>query len=291
MKTLIISIVCSIVITTAGVGYAVLSNKHEGQNTLQPAAEVTVQLTKMQSEMAGLKETMAKQAASLQQLTVDNSAVRTKITELEQQLKNAAGIIQAILLEKKDGVEKAGSSETESVSSNNPNALSAALLNQISTGEVFKDPQVAKIFQEQVAQAMKNIQEEQRQTQAERFNEQAQQRIANRITDFAKKQNLSDYQQQELLKNITESNKQGMDLFTQLRDQKITQDEFNSQRDTIRKGIEEKAQQILLAPQYEEFKKSESSILSGPLFGGGGRNQRGPNNRQPSNPQPQTQPQ
>jgi hypothetical protein len=282
MKYVISIVIACLAIGTVISGYFILS-KNTGtgaQTSVQPTAEGT-RITKMQGELVELKETLDRQSVSLQKLTEDNAANRAKITGLEQQLRNATAIIQALLLEKKGGEETAGSSESGPQSSNKTTALSATLLNQIASGEVFKDPQVAKAFQERVAEALKNIQQEEREAQRERFTQQMQQRLNRRIEDFATKQNLNDYQKQELVKALAEGNKQTMDLFTQVRDQKITLEQFTTQQDTIRKGVNASVQQVLSPQQYEEYKKVEPSILRGPMFGRGNRNQPPP---PPTNP-------
>jgi hypothetical protein len=221
------------------------------------------QLENIQLQLNELKEIISKQSLFIQKLKEDILVASVKIVILEKKLQDTIAIIQASLLDK-TSLNTVGSSQQQE---QKPVHLLDPLLNQVLSGELFSDPQFAKVFQEQVAEAVKNLQQKEREEQQKRFNEQLQQRLARRIEEFAKTLNLTEYQTQELSKSLTERGNKTIELFTKFRTQEISAEEFRTQRDTVRNETNEKIKSILLPDQYEQYLKAESN-LSRELNGG-----------------------
>ena len=130
---------------------------------------------------------------------------------------------------------------------------------------VFQNPEFAKLFVGKVEEAIKIIEEKQRAEQVKRNAEQLQKRITQRIDEFAKAQNLNDYQKQELTKIISDRAAKSLELFAQMRQnsdsgQQLSPEQMRAQMDTIRTESNEKVKQVLLPNQYEEYQKVENSI-------------------------------
>jgi hypothetical protein len=210
----------------------------------------------IQNELVELKDILAKQLLFTQKLKEDNLSDSAKIINLEKKVQDMTAIVQASLLDN----YLAGNPDTKSAGKDQPVHLLDPLLNQIMSGELFKDPQFAKVFQEQVAEVVKNIQQKQREEQIEKFNEQLRQRLGKRIEDLAKSLNLNDYQQQEFSKILSERGNKTIELFSKFRVQELSAEEFRDKRETLRNEANEKVKQILLPQQYDQYKKVEPSF-------------------------------
>ncbi|MBI4712963.1 MAG: hypothetical protein HY762_06665 [Planctomycetes bacterium] len=155
---------------------------------------------------------------------------------------------------------------------------------------MFQDPQFAEVFQQKVEEAIKNIQQKEREEQTARFNQQMQERLIRRIDEFAKSSNLNDYQKQELNRILSDGANKTLDLVGQVRADKISRDEFNAKREAVRVEADGQVKGILLPQQYEQFQKSEQSASGGfrsGMMGGGGSGGRGGGPPQTETPQPQ----
>jgi len=229
------------------------------------------EIAKLKNETAELKDSLAKQYAFIKKMKEDNLANSARIITLEKELQNTAAIIQAFLLDKNISSD---SSMAKSDPFNKPMHLLDPLLNQIMSGEIFKDPQFAKVFQEQIIEAIKTIQENEQKEGMSRFKEQLQQRLTKRIDDFAKTLTLNDYQQQEFTRILSDGGNKTIDLFSQFREQKLSAEEFRIKRETLRAESNDKVKQVLLPDQYEQYQKAESSLFRG-IMPGLGRNSGG----------------
>ncbi|MBI5779886.1 MAG: hypothetical protein HZA49_10610 [Planctomycetes bacterium] len=284
MKYFTIIIGLLLVVSVSVLGYFVINDRTK---PVQPAPQLLSdtpglkeEIGKLQTENTELKDNLAKQYAFIQKMKEDSLADSARIAKLEKEFHDTMAIIQALLLDKNlAGTDSSAKDKTE-----RPVHLLDPLLNQILSGEIFKDPQFAKVFQEQVAEAVKAFQENERKEETEKFKEQLQQRLAKRIEEFSKTLNLNVYQQQEFTKILSENGNKTIDLFTQFREQKISPEEFGTKREAIRTESNEKVKQVLLPEQFEQYQKAELSLFRGIMPGmgrGGGNNP----------PRPQEQPQ
>lgn len=285
MKYLTIIVGLLLVAAVSVLGYFVISDRAKpapsAPQQLSETPGLKLEISKLQNETAELKDNLAKQYAFIQKMKEDSLADSARIIKLEKEFRDTMAIIQALLLDKNlAGVDNSSKDKTE-----RPVHLLDPLLNQILSGEIFKDPQFAKVFQEQVAEAVKTIQENERKEEMGKFKEQLQQRLVKRIEEFSKTLNLNDYQQQEFTKILSDSGNKTIDLFTQFREQKISSEEFRTKRETVRTESNEKVKQVLLPEQFEQYQKSESTLFRGIMPGGMGRG----GDNQP--PRPQEQPQ
>ena len=271
MKYFTIIIGLLLMVAVGVLGYFVISdrNKPEQSTPQQLSATPGLQseITKLRDETAELKDNLAKQYGFIQKMKEDSLADSARIVKLEKEFRDTMAIIQALLLDKNPaGLDGSSKDKTE-----RPVHLLDPLLNQILSGEIFKDPQFAKVFQEQVAEAFKTIKENERKEETEKFKEQLQQRLTKRIEEFSKTLNLNDYQQQEFTKILSDSGNKTIDLFTQFREQKISSEEFRTKRETVRTESNEKVKQVLLPEQFEQYQKAELSLFRGIMPGGMGR--------------------
>ena len=286
MKYFTIIIGLLLTVAVGVLGYFVISDRtKEAPSAPQPLSEAPgwqSEIGKLRNETAELKDNLAKQYAFIQKMKEDSLADSARIVKLEKEFRDTMAIIQALLLDKNlAGLDGSSKDKTD-----RPVHLLDPLLNQILSGEIFKDPQFAKVFQEQVAEAVKTIQENERKEEMEKFKEQLQQRLTKRIEDFAKTLSLNDYQQQEFTRILSDNGNKTIDLFTQFREQKLSAEEFRTKRETVRTESNEKVKQVLLPEQYEQYQKAELSLFRGimPGMGRGGDNQ--PPRPQEQPPQP-----
>ena len=275
MKYFTISVGLVLVIATGILGYFVVTdrmNRVPSAPKSTPEAPAWIpEIAKLQNETAELKDNLAKQYAFIQKLKEDSLADNARIVKLEKEFRDTIAIIQALLLDK----NPAGLDSVAKNESDRPVHLLDPLLNQILSGEIFKDPQFSKVFQEQVAEAVKTIQENERKEETEKFKEQLQQRLVKRIEEFSKTLNLNEFQQQEFTKVLSDSGSKTIDLFSQFRDQKLSSEEFRTKRETLRTEATNTVKQILLPEQFEQYQKAELSLFRGimPGVGRGGDNQ------------------
>ena len=273
MKYFTIIIGLLLVAATGVLGYFAISERTDSGQPVYlsslDAPALKSEIGKLQDENTGLKDSLTRQDAVIQKMKEDNLAESARIIKLEKEFRDTMSIIQALLLDKSpDGASKDKAER--------PVHLLDPLLNQIMSGEIFKDPQFAKVFQEQIIEAVKTIQENERKEDLGKFKEQLQQRLGKRIDDFAKTLSLNGYQQQEFTRILSENGNKTIDLFSQFREQQISAEEFRTKRETLRTESNEKVKQVLLPEQYEQYQKAEASlfrgIMPGPGKGGSGGN-------------------
>ncbi|MFH1227653.1 MAG: hypothetical protein V1701_07100 [Planctomycetota bacterium] len=226
--------------------------KVNGQITSDEVKDLNSRLNKFQNDLTNLKGIIARQS----QLTENNTLYGARIAVLENKMQ----VIKAWLENK--------------VQSNTPDIqpspdlqanLSGASTQNFSP-ELFQNPEFAKLFQNKVEESLKSIQQKQREDMEKRISEETQKAVANRIEEFAKAQNLNDYQQQELNKIISDRTNKTMELFNKERTQEITREEVRTKIDSIRNESNENVKQILTSQQYEEYKKIEN-IPGGGMMG------------------------
>lgn len=238
-------------------------------------AELTARVKQLQDELLALKKSVNQQANDMAQLTANNS----RIDDFYKKLKE----LQAMLT----GPGKPGATGSQTgpeFQAGAPGEFTGSF-----SPELFQNPEFAKLFVAQVESAIKQIEEKERAEQAKRITEQIQKRLAQRIEEFAKAQNLNDYQKQELSKILTDRVAKSQELFAQMRpgldsDQPSSPDQMRAQMETLRTESNEKVKQILLPNQYEEYQKIENRLTGG--RGGGGRGPGGQGNQPAPAPAP-----
>jgi predicted HicB family RNase H-like nuclease len=264
MKYLVIIIAVITLISAGSVAYLYLNPGYLGHSisdeklTSGEAKDFSSHLNKLRDELVNLKDTLARQSLLIQKLKDDNILDKARIVNLERKL-------QPLPSENKGG-SSISNTQTSSEAKINPFELPY----QSFSPELFKDPQFAKLFHDQVNEVIKEIQKEERDEQTKQFTTQLQQRVTKRIEEFAKAQNLNDFQQQELNKIVADRINKSMELFTKMRSQEMEQQEFRTQTNTLRSESNEKVKQILLPQQYEEYQKIERQFNQGMGGGGGG---------------------
>jgi len=265
MKYFIIIIVCVVIIGMGVAGYFFMikkplsllpspqNDKMLSQTASEEITSLKSQIAKLQRELNESKDILSKQSLFMQKLKEDILSDNARIINLEKK-----GPIIAVN----------PSPQTKSEEKEQPVRSSNPLLNQTLPSELFKDPQFTKVFQEQVAEALKDIQQKQREEQIERFNEQLRQGLSRRIDELSKSLNLNDYQKQEFSKILTERVDKTMELSSKLRTQELSPEEYRTQRESLRNEANEKVKQILLPQQYEQYQKAEPSVNRRLLQGG-----------------------
>jgi hypothetical protein len=257
MKYFIVIIAVITLVSTGLVGYLYLNpgyfhKKTVSQLTSDEVKDLNSRLNKFQNELANLKDIITRQSRLTDNNTLDNA----RIAGLEKK-------IQA-LLENKGQLNVSNIQPSPDLQAN-----LSGLSNQNFSPELFQNPEFAKLFQDKVEESIKNIQQKQREEMGKRMSEEIQKAIAKRIEEFAKAQNLSDYQQQELNKIISDRTNKMMELFNKERSQEITREEVRTKMDSIRNESNENVKQVLSSQQYEEYKKVENT-LGGGMMGGRG---------------------
>lgn len=261
MKYLVIIIAVLTLVSAGAVGYLYLNpgylvystpnEKIRSQLTSDQAKDLNSRLNKLQSELANLKDTVARQSLIIQELQVESKLV------------SAGKILQPLSSE-----NKSGSNISNPQTSPDAKIDPAQLSYQSFSPELFNNPEFAKLFHDQVNQVIQDIRKEEQEARVQQINTQMQQRITRRIEEFAKAQNLNDYQKQELNKIVTDRFNKSMELLSQMRssENSANPEEARTKMDTLKNESNAKVQQILLPQQYEEYKKIENQLS------GGGRN-------------------
>ena len=238
--------------------HSISSDKIGSQATSDQSKDLSSGLNKLQNELTNLKDTLAKQSLSIQELSRQSGIDRDRLVSLEKKL-------QSLVAENKGFKPQESPAEKTD--------LSGTPFQNFSP-ELFNNPEFAKLFRDQVDQAMKDIQKKEEETRMARFSERIQQMVARRIEEFAKTQNLNDYQKQEVNKILSERINKSMELANQMRSDKIEPEDFRTKMETLRTESNEKVKGILLPEQYVEYQRIESEAMGGP--GGGMRMDRGP---------------
>ncbi|HLD36547.1 MAG TPA: hypothetical protein VJC37_07475 [Planctomycetota bacterium] len=262
MKYLLILVACIALASIGFTGYLYLNPecllgslpKNQPSNQVSASGgneEFNARIKQLQDELFNIRNIANQQALDIAKLTANNS----RIDDIYRKLKE----IQA-------GLPNAGKSGV----ANDPaapefQAGSAEAFSGNFSPELFQNPEFAKLFVGKVEEAIKIIEEKQRAEQVKRNAEQLQKRITQRIDEFAKAQNLNDYQKQELTKIISDRAAKSLELSAQMRQnsdsgQQLSPEQMRAQMDTIRTESNEKVKQVLLPNQYEEYQKVENSI-------------------------------
>jgi hypothetical protein len=254
MKYFIIIVVCLAIITMVVTGYFIIQGKSSPQNgKILPqiaSDEITSlksKIDRLQRELNESKDILSKQSLFMQRLKEDILSDSVRIINLEK--RDSISAVNPSLQTKSEGKE-------QPVRSSNP------LLNQTISSELFKDPQFARIFQEQVAEALKNIQQQQREEQAAKSNEQLRQRLSQRTEELVKSLNLNESQKQEFSNILTERGNKTIELLSQLQAQQLSSEEYRTKGEVLRNESNEKVKQILSQQQYEQYQKSEPSLFN-----------------------------
>jgi hypothetical protein len=232
---------------------------------------LTARIGKLQTELMELKDNFAKQSIMVQQMKNDGLVDKARVMNLERKiLAFQAG-------------NKGGSSSTEEISPKGTQISPSELSYQSFSPELFNNPEFAKLFHDQVNQVIKDIQKEEQEARIQQANVQMQERMAKRIEDFAKAQNLNDFQKQEFTKILNEQISKSTELMTKMRNQELKQEDFRAQTTALRNESDEKIKQVLMPAQYDEYKKIANQFGQG----GGGMRGRAPGNRPGTTPQEQ----
>lgn len=235
--------------------------------------ELKANIKQLQDELFKVQNLASQQALDIAQLKSNSARIDdfyAKLKELQLSL---------------SGVGKPGP-DGKTVSPEIQAGIAEALAGTF-TPEFFQNPEYAKLFVAKVEEAMKIIDEKERAEQVKRRTEQLQKRIAQRIDEFAKAQNLNDFQKTELTRIVDERLKKTQDLFSQMRpvdgvEQQFNPEDMRAKMDALRTESNEKVKQVLLPAQYEEYQKVESSLTGG----GRGMGFRGPAGTPPQTPAP-----
>ena len=220
-------------------------------DTSDQIQELNARIKQLQDELFNVKNIANQQGLAIAKMTVNNSRIDDFYAKLKE--------FQMSVPEQANPSAPSVQSSPEFQAS-----LSKALAGTF-TPEFFQNPEYAKLFVAKVEEAIKVIEEKQQEERVARMAEQAQKRIAQRIDEFAKAQNLNDYQKQELTKIISDRAAKSLELFAQMRQnsdsgQQLSPEQMRAQMDTIRTESNEKVKQVLLPNQYEEYQKVENSI-------------------------------
>ena len=191
MKYLLI-IVAGIAFVSAGLtGYLYLNpgflvDSQRAKSAVSPAAPssemqaLNDRVKQLQDELLTLKVALHQQSLDLAKFTANNSRIDdfyAKLKEIQALLPNSG---------KSTGPDITAAPELQ--------ASSSGLLSGNFSPELFQNPEFAKLFVAQVEEAIKIIEEKDRAEQRKRMAEQAQKRMTQRIEEFAKAQNLNDFQ-------------------------------------------------------------------------------------------------
>jgi hypothetical protein len=254
---IIVIILCFIVISMGVAGYFVFkdkflpalnspqSDKIISQTSNEEILSLKSQMARMQRELNESRDILSKQSLFMQKLQQDFMASAAKIAALEKQ--GSDGIINSTSQAKLDVNEQ-------------PISSSNILLNPSISNELFKDPQFARIFQEQVAAIVQDIQKKQLEEQIEKDNEQLKQQLNQRTEAIAKNLNLNDYQKQEFSKILLERTNKTIELAAKLRKEELTPEEYKTKVEALRNEAGEKVKQFLLPKQYDQYKKAEPTL-------------------------------
>ena len=266
MKYFTIIIAVITLASTSLVGYLYLNpgfllqsmpkEKAGSQITSNETKDLSSRLNKLQNELANLKNTVDSQFLLIQKLSSQGKVDSNSLASLEKKIQPPS-----------ENQEQSNVSNNQPAPELQPNISSSSI--QILMAESFKDPEFSKLFQDKVEEAVKDVQKKQREEQAKRFAEQVQTAVLKRMADFAKAQNLNDYQQQEVTKIVSDRATKTMELFTKMRSEEISREEFISQNKAIRTESNDKVKQVLLPEQYTEYQKMENTFNRGLM---GGRN-------------------
>lgn len=233
------------------------SNENSGNPALSGDSKIFgMQLNKLQSDLSELKGVLTQQSLAIKKLREDSLTESSRIAGLEKKLQGQNGSLNA-----------SNSGELPDQPTD-PSELSY----QGFSAELFKNPEFAKVFADQVTQVIKDKEKKDRDAQMQRIADAITQTIKTRIDEFAKAQNLNDFQQQELTRLVAERSSKTMALFAQMQDQGTSRDTIRTQMDAIRNESDEKIKQVLQPQQFEEYQKIENQLTRGAGFGpGGGR--------------------
>jgi len=273
MKNATLVIVAVITIIVVGIGgylylrqnYSAPVNSADMQKMAEVQALLNQQLGKLQNDISHFQEIISQQSMSIQQLREDNINANAQVVKLERKFDEAIAKLQQILA----GNNNFAGTPNLLSPSDSHTSLSEPSLQGFSP-ELFKDPEFAKLFQDQVNQAIQDKEKKDREEQMSRFTDRIQEMVNRRVEEFAKAQNLNDFQKQELNKLVQERSSKTMELLAKMRTQDANPEDLRAQQNTLRSENNEKIKQVLLPEQYEEYLKIEAQFSRGGMMGGGG---------------------
>lgn len=231
--------------------------------------KISERLNKLHSDINNLQDILSQQVLLIQKIEEENLYNSAQINSLDKKFQDTITRLQQILAGNQNFANAPGLLAPTEAQTNLHEPSYQAF-----SPELFNNPEFARLFQEQVDQAVKETQKKEREEQMAQFTDRINEMIKDRLNEFAKAQNLNEYQQQELNRLVMERSAKTMELFTKMRTQEITGEEFRNQQTSIRNENNNKIKQVLLPEQYEEYSKIESQFSrGGMMMGGGGRNQ------------------
>lgn len=280
MKYIVSVLVVVVIVNSAVAGYLLLkpgtnpisNNTAKSQVASDEIVNLNFSLSKLQNVLSEMKDILAHQSVFIQKLKEDNIADSARITQLENKIQTLSSDSK-LSADLPDLQKSAG-----------PQTTIPELSYQKFSPELFKDPEFSKVFQAQVSQVIKDIEEQRRDTRDAQMEERRQQAITERISAFAKAQNLTGFQQEELTKIVSERANKERELFTQMNSQETTPEELTTKRAVIVNESNEKVKQVLTPQQYEEYQKTENQSRGRMGIGGNRRNTPGQGGVTPPSP-------
>ena len=253
MKTVIFILLALSLIVNAIAGYLLIQSKSDNDSARDAVALATAEkltgvadrLDRLERGFSEVKNMLIQQASDIRRLESDAAVASARTAMLKKKL---------------DDNTPAGGLDQTDVSKAEPQygAFSA---------EIFNNPEFAKSFHDQVEQVMNDVEKKQEDEQSKLTTNRIMAQVSRWLTEFAKAQNLSEYQSQELTKLFNERANQTMELFSQLRNQQVKWDDVRVKTETIRNDSNEKIRQVLLPEQFSEYQKAEAQFTRGMRFG------------------------
>ena len=224
-------------------------------------------IKKLQGQLDEAIDSLNKYSLFVQKLKEDGVSDSARVIALEKKFNDAIANVQAFLAENKEQVNVANQSlqaQLEQIDQVGPadgiSDTAESLISPTYSSGIFKDPAFAREFQKKVSETLNSIQQKQWQEQVKRINSQLQQMVNKNVDNFAKKQNLNDYQKTELNKILSDRNNQILDLYSKLHNNKVSPAAFIAGRNTAKNESNDKIRQILLPEQYGQYQKFEPSL-------------------------------
>jgi len=283
MKYVMVIIVTALIV--AGfVGYFYFQAQQIPQTNATVMAQPSEngQIAELRAGINRLQEIITQQSLFIQQLKEDNLNYSAQITRLENKFEATVAKLQQIL---SDYPALATAPSLIAPSASRQPLADPSF--QAFSPELFQNPEFSKLFEDQVQQSIKNIEQKQQEEQAAQMATRSQERITQRVAEFAKAQNLNESQQQELNRLLLERSARTTEIFTQMQAQGANRDAIRTQQTAITNETNEKIKAVLLPQQYEEYLKTLAMQSRGGMMGGGNNRNRQQPRQPPSTPAPQ----
>jgi len=226
--------------------------------------DISARLDGLQKRIDELSEAFSKQSLFIQKTKEDNITDSARVITLENKFYEAVNNVQGFLTEEKQSSDQALLAQdklmeqmdeqlTQSDLSPSPNDPP-----ELTTENEPNEPNDK--LNKRIANLVKNAQKKQWEEQSKRISKQLQQLTTRSINNFAVKNNLADYQKQAIVAEINAYSGNLLNLYSNLRDYKISSAAFASKRDAYREDIKNKLQQVLLPEQYNQYLKMEPAL-------------------------------